>query len=379
MNEVKIEKMKNKISTMIYPFDVESIPLIRHNNLIEGYDFKYIISPNGWGLVGKDVSIADEGQDLEINIESNFKEYLEKCEAVLFSDSSNKINFDKLIYPKIIEAAEAKKEILCTIKLDQEKIKKINSICDRNNINFKYLRDKNSEAKSPIFEEIYPINAPVIFVVGLTERTHKFEIQLSIRERLLEQGYNVCQIGSRSYCEIMGFHSFPDFMYNNQISESEKIILFNLYVKKIEIEEKPDLIVIGIPGGTMPFNNKFTNKFGILAYEVSQAILPDVVIFSTLYGNDSPEFLNSISNSYKYKYGFDIDCYNIANISFDRNISEQMGKMKFTTIDWKKVNERIKLNSIEKPVYNIFNINESKEITDNLINILENYAEIKEL
>lgn len=127
--------------------------------------------------------------------------------------------------------------------------------------------------------------------MGVTNKACKFEIQLSIRENLQSKGYKISQIGSRNYCEFLGFHSFPGFMYNRNLSESEKIILFNNYIKRLENDENPDLIVIGIPGGIMKRNDTFTSYFGIFAYEISQAVTPDYVICSTQYQDFKHEYL----------------------------------------------------------------------------------------
>lgn len=368
--------MENKYKTMIYPFDIESIPLLRHSNLIDNIEFTHVVSPNGWGISGKDVACEDGGQPVGITIDSDFTKSLEDCDTVLLSDYSRKMNLNKFIYPKIIKAAESSKNIICTIKLDDEIINEVSRICNKNNTFFKYFNKKCNNIVNPESEEIYQINTPVIFVAGLGERTHKFEIQLNLREDLTKMGYKVSQVGTRNYCELMNFHSFPQFMYSKAITEWEKIILFNYYIKSIEIREEPDVIIIGIPGGTMPFNYEFTNKFGILAYEVSQAIAPDAVVLSTLYNNVSSDFFELISKSYKYKFGYSVDCYNISNVSLNIPASRTVESLQYITMDWKFINEKKKIYSkAEKPVYNILDKNDTGKLSEFLINKLQEYGQ----
>lgn len=368
--------MENKYKTMIYPFDIESVPLLRHSNLIDNIEFTHVVSPNGWGISGKDVACEDGGQPVGITIDSDFAKSLEDCDTVMFSDYSRKMNLNKFIYPKIIKAAESSKNIICTIKLENEMIDNISEICNKNNKLFKYFSDNCDKVISPPTEKIYPINTPIIFVAGLGERTHKFEIQLRLRENLKEMGYKVSQVGTRSYCELMGFHSFPKFMYSKSITESEKVTLFNYYIKSVEAKEQPDIIIIGIPGGTMPFNYEFTNRFGILAYEVSQAIIPDVVVLSTLYENVSSEFFELISKSYKYKFGYNIDCYNIANASLNIDASRMAKSLQYITMDWNFINEKKKIYSkLEKPIYNILDKKDAKDMSEFLVNKLQEYGE----
>ena len=94
----------------------------------------------------------------------------------------------------------------------------------------------------------------MVFVASVIENTNKFDVQLGLRKFLQEEGYKVSQIGTKEYCELFGFHAIPEFMYANQLSEADKIVWFNRICKSIELQEKPDIFIIGVPGATMVFN-----------------------------------------------------------------------------------------------------------------------------
>ena len=78
-------------------------------------------------------------------------------------------------------------------------------------------------------------------------------------------------IGSKNFSKIFDCYQFPTFMFRN-ISEREKILAFQGYIRNIEKDEEPDIIIIGVPGGMMPFNEKFPGNFGITLYEVMLAV-----------------------------------------------------------------------------------------------------------
>lgn len=363
-----------KEKTMIYPFDVESMPLIRHSSFFKDNVFSHIISPNGWGLNGKDASYDEGGQETGLIVDSDFDKALKECETIFFTKSNRQIDFNRSIYPKLKKSAELSKNIICSIELKKEQIEEISKVCKMNGKYFKYLSHPYKDIVCPKTEKIYKINTPVVFVTGLGERTHKFEIQLSLRDSLQQMGYKVSQIGTRNYCELMGFNSFPGFMYSRNITESEKVILFNHYIKNIEVNENPDIIIIGVPGGTMPFNYEFTNKFGILAYEISQAIIPDFVVFGTLYENVTTEFFELISKSHKYKFGYDIDCYNISNTSLNVQGSRNESSLQYLTMDWEFINDKKEeYRSLDMPIYNILDKNDIKNITEFMIDNLSEY------
>ncbi|WP_034847108.1 TIGR04066 family peptide maturation system protein [Ruminiclostridium josui] len=368
--------MKSKYNTMIYPFDIDSVSLIRHNDIVEDYTFVHAVSPNGWGLTGKDAGCADDGEPTGLIVESDFNKALEDCDTVIFVTSSIELDFINNVYPKIIKAAESSKNIVCAIKLEEETLLKVSEICSKNDKFFKYLIDDHKASKNLLLEKIFKVDVPIIFVAGLCEQTNKFEVQLNIRKNLMKMGYKVSQIGTRNYCDLMGFHSFPQFMFEKDFYEWEKVTLFNYYVRKIEIEEEPDVIVIGIPGTTIPFNETFPSKFGILAYMVSQAVTPDVTVLTTLYQKGfSKEYFDLMSKVHENKFGYSIDCYNIANSIFNSEYSRLVEKMQFVTLDYKFISEKIKsYSNLQTPVFNILDKNDGKRMTEFLVNKLSEYA-----
>lgn len=364
--------MKDKYNTMIYPFDIESMPLIRHNNMIERYRFKYLVAPNGWGLTGKDASCTDEGPKIGIKVDNDFDKVLEKCDTVFFNKSSEELDFYKSIYPKMIRSAENAKNILCNIKLDSKVIKELTSKCNKNGKKFRYLCNELIDFKYPSIEHIHSFDTPIIFVIGAFERTNKFEIQLSLREKFIEMGYKVAQVGTRNNCELVGFHSFPEFMMNKSFDETQKIVMFNHYIKKIEKEEQPDVIIIGIPGGTIPITDIHINRFGILAYEIYNAVSPDAVVLSILYDNNlSKDKIEQIAKIHEDRFGYNIDCINIGNVILNKDFDLFINLTKFIPIDWELIDKKVEVyNSISKPIFNILNSKDKEKMSDFLVDLL---------
>ena len=103
---------------MIYPFNIESMPLIRHKELLSKYCIKSLVSPNGWAMTNKDAGIIDNGSELNINISNSFEEDITNVDTVLFVESSIELDFKKLLYPKFLMAIEQSKNIICLIKLE---------------------------------------------------------------------------------------------------------------------------------------------------------------------------------------------------------------------------------------------------------------------
>lgn len=229
-----------------------------------------------------------------------------------------------------------------------------------------------------ISESIIKISTPIIFVLGVAQKTQKFEIQLALREKFINEGYKVSQIGSRRYSEFLGFHSFPDFMYNHSIGEINKIVLFNRLIAQIEMEEKPDVIIIGIPGGVMKLNNIMTNKFGVFSYEISQAVTPDVAIFSTFYEDYTPEYFMRINNSIKYKLGYEVDCFNLANVQFDWDNAHEVQRPVYLTLSSKFIDEKIEsFKQGDVPLFNVLNESDTENMFRFIVDKLSDYSHIE--
>ena len=313
------------------------------------------------------------------NCEETVDKQLNQASVVFFDDFENKPINNVFIRNSIFKAINNGKSIICSALFDEININEMKKAAAMKELSFVYTpqpyiikeRDFIQRVEASKIKEI---STPVIFVAGISERTEKYYIQLALRHKFKSKGYSVAQIGTKNYCDIFGFHPFPAFMFSSELSELSKIILFNHYVKKIELTEKPDVIIIGIPGGIMPLDTEFNNRFGITAYEISQAVSPDAVIMSVLYENLPQEYFEEINLTAKYRFGFEIDCFNISNTKFDWAESQSERKPCYLSVDKSFVNrKKAELNFQNKPVYSILDSSDTEKLTDFIINRLSEY------
>jgi peptide maturation system protein (TIGR04066 family) len=191
-------------------------------------------------------------------------------------------------------------------------------------------------------------------------------------------GYKVSQIGSRNYCEVFGFHSFPRFMYSTEYTEDEKIIRFNNYLVEVEHLEKPDVILLGISGGVMPINDRDIGNFGVKAFEVSQAVVPDVTILNTQYeAGVNEEYYKNFAKQIRNKFGFEVNFFNIVDKCIDWQNVNMYNVFNYCTI----ASDRIEVlkedirNSSDLSIYSAVKESDLKELAENVIDTLASYAE----
>lgn len=135
-------------------------------------------------------------------------------------------------------------------------------------------------------------------------------------------------------------YAFPEFMYQN-IQEQEKIIRFNRLCKSIEKKENPDVIIVGVPGGVIPINNEFVNRFGITAIEVGSAINVDIMILNLNYDDYTTNFFDDMRLMAKYKFNVESLLFNMTNHKIDFQRSKEDGILRFVTLEKIKVKDMV--------------------------------------
>ncbi|MCT4508888.1 MAG: TIGR04066 family peptide maturation system protein [Tepidibacter sp.] len=361
----------------IYPFDIESIQIAKYKEMLPNYEIVAAVSPPGWGLNNRDISYTDLSEPIGISVQNNLNDIIKDIDGVIFVDSFNDIDFYEDIYSNMKICAYNNKIIVdCIRRKDNEK-KMIKEFLYNESKNYINYNEEYEHLNDLSLREIEEINVPVIFVCGLDEETNKFDIQMNIRKFIIDNQYRVSQIGTKTYSDIFGFHRFPDFMYYTHLSEVDKILRFNQYIKDIEKNENPDVIIIGIPEGINPASEIFNNQFGILCYEVSKAVNPDFAIISLPYFDYDLNFFNEIQNISFYKYGFMFDYFNISNARFDYVNSKQFNKRMYTRVEKEKVNKIVdRLRQKNIPVMNIFEKKYINSINEEIIRSLTSNTNI---
>ena len=342
-----------KICVGVYPYSFEFDPFLNHLCLLESnYKITALISPSGWGLTGKKI----ETEHGTWTVMSDITQVLDIIDTVYIPSFNVADNVEALILKEIENVTPYIKKIICSAKLSKRNIKRLQSICIKSGCLFENLNDLQCPASfEPISvtEEnpsIEDIDVPVVVIAGLWEKTDKFEASLVLREKFIQSGYRITQIGSRNCCELLGFHSFPNYMLDPNIGATNKIISFNNWIQTLVQKEKPDVVILTIPGAVQNLNDKNTKGFGILHHIVFQAISADFLLFCTMYDNNSIRFLEETSLMCKYKFGSEVDCYHMSNLLFDINATKEMRKVIVNQFYRKAVTQALENSFKNSPV-----------------------------
>lgn len=357
--------MKNngKIA-VIYPMNKEFVEIIKYLKLLGNYKKIIPVSLIGQGVDNRDVGDLVKGSSLGIKITSDFEKSIHDATEIIFTE------FSDIVYDKIMYSIEQKKNIVCLCGLEHEVEERIILKCKEKGLIYKNYCNLNETYPELKGTRLKQVSVPILLICGLSEYTNKFDLQLKVRNEFLERGYSVSQIGSKKYSSLFGIHNFPQFMFND-IQDNEKIYLFNSYVKQIEDTEKPDIIIIGVPGGVMSYDADHPNGFGIVNYLVSNALNVDYTLLSLSYNEYDESFWSFAINYMKYRYEYTVQSFHLSNIFHDVYGDERNEQERLIYINQKKVDEKIKAFA-RKDVFNLNNEEDFISRIDEIINYLSN-------
>lgn len=156
---------------------------------------------------------------------------------------------------------------------------------------------------------LHNFDMPIVSIAGVGPYVQKFQVGLKLRNDFGDAGYRTLYISSRREGSLFGTKIFPEFLFENGMSFSEKIYGINHYVDKLCQEEQPDVVLISIPGETMELSQKHKMDFGYIASIIFFAIKPDVSILNLYNLKYTDEFLEEQKNYCKYRFGIVPDLF----------------------------------------------------------------------
>lgn len=245
--------------------------LIRHHKLMESDRICQVISFN---------EDKEKLRKLEattnIPCTTSVEKGLEQADALLLFDNMPKLRWDK--YYNCIDYARflgipifASRKLISQIE-DQTRRAQLKQIENVHALKLTYFD-----------ERLYEIKTPIITVMGLGENCGKFECQLEFKEQLDAGGYHSEWICSNPLGACEGMHALPDFMFDENLAFPGKVYALNRYVYDLCASYKPDVLVLGVPGGIVSLADKTTNYFSEIPLVVSSALHVDFSILTFYY------------------------------------------------------------------------------------------------
>lgn len=301
-----------KINLGVYPFEESLIPVLRYKELFGKFRFCQLIKHNGVNL--------SENEIKEIST------YAKECGQIDWEDLNNDSDLDMLLVTGAVEKLEwdvviGVIEKYCkmgvgVLLMGVQIIKQqIQEICASYNVPCKTNDELPFASKMIDYKNMeysltqQTIETPIVSVAGVVPVTQKYQIQLDLLNNFKKDGYKVTLIGTGCLNELMGSYSVDNVLFCRNLSEAHRIHYFNNFIKEIEKQEEPDLIIIGIDDPLLSLSSRHPFNYGIYASELYSAFTPDVSIIALMNGTYNDEFYDEFGKLCRFKYNFEASAY----------------------------------------------------------------------
>lgn len=266
----------------------------------------------------------------ELKYYIDYEKAISQVDAVLLCP--NLLDLDITSYFDVIDMANhLDKEILIDLKLFSKLSKEMKDVTI---INTEWPKQKQCD-----HTVMKKIDVPIISILGLGENTSKFRVQIALRNSIENIGYNVLSICSNALGSLLGMDSLPEFLFGNTLTFEEKIINFNNMLYQKVYEKKPDVILLGVPGGIMPFNEYCNNYFSESSLVLMNAVESDIGVLCTyLWPSVKKKFFKMMDNLCTVKFGSKIDAFIVSSQDNFFDVEDKKMKYRFFDNDFCKKN-----------------------------------------
>lgn len=346
------------MKTVIFPFDETLLPVLRNaQSLLSDKDI-FLLSPVGWKLEGKTYYI--QGKEYHVHTENLLND--EKVDMILVNSKVNILMTELL---RMIEKCKINK-IYILKHLEEQ---------DRKILNEKYNAGQiiSFDIGLEVFnkeEILFEFDVPIVLIAGAMENTNKFEAQLNIYSRFIDQGYKTGLVATKKEAILCGAKAIPDFMFDKAVSMKDKVILFNHFLKHYEITMAPEIIFVGIPGEVMAFSEKYLGHVGEMAYIISQAVPISEIVMCVMFEENLDAQVQTWRETVSPKLGREINYFAMTNRLLDLNELYDNSEIKYTTISPDII--KSKNNFETEKIYMMFEPSEVDRLVTDLIEGLSN-------
>lgn len=136
------------------------------------------------------------------------------------------------------------------------------------------------EDKTPYrYGMLYRIGIPVLAILGTSSVQGKFTLQLSLRKKFMQSGYNVGQIGTEPNSLLFGMDYVVPMGYNSTVSitGNDLIAYLNNVINLLEKKQK-DIILVGTQAGTVLYEEGNLSRYNVELYSFLLGTNPDAVV-----------------------------------------------------------------------------------------------------
>ena len=285
----------------LFPVQKSNAALARHCDMLHDRQVIPILAPAHASMGGKDLSVLDGGNPTGIVMRSDFAEAIEGCDFLYLDDS------------RFLPCDESYEECRRIARKKGISVIYGRSLSVRLGLYDEETERAEWEAAGLCGSaQLSSIDVPTISVFTMGNENDQSNVEMSLRRFFVDRGYKVAQIGTQEYSELFGFHAAPHFLFAD-MDGKRKRLMFNQFVRQIVRDERPDLLIIGVPEAVMKYNNHIPAGMGDVPCIVQDAVQSDIGVLCTCYQPYTEEYYKELSLFGRYRLSCETKYFHISN------------------------------------------------------------------
>lgn len=171
---------------------------------------------------------------------------------------------------------------------------------------------------------------------------------------------------------MLGLYPYPASFFSKEKEVEQRAVALNRYMHRIDQIESPDVIIVQMLGGLMPFNTRFPESFGIKPFIASRAILPDFLVLGTLYMTYAIDLMESLKPVLYDRFGATMLCTYMSNRFANISESAEYADLIYNYYGYEQYRKEFNElpNDPRLPVFDITNIQDAERLADFVVNAL---------
>lgn len=319
-------------SAMVYPINDDNIMVINHiKGIRKDIEIKYCVSD----IIFRKSKLGYENGYTVVN-DADVCNLIDDIDTLLILNAANEIQHDKA-FSFVELALKAGKNVECCEKLKKCEERKVRSYIEEQKLICLY----KNKYKADLEQQFCDFESIVVGVGSIADGLDSTTSVLKLYTGYVDAGYRVSVVAADVNLRVLGFYNIPSLVYDG-IEEVCKIKTVNSFINKIEIEDKPDIVIIQYPDGLMKCSNLYPGNFGVYSYIVSLALsnsidyfvmtIPDIDI--NILGKENFE---EVCNLIKFRYNVGADAVVVDNKVVDDAKSIEEGSLVVKKTDKKNM------------------------------------------
>lgn len=178
-------------------------------------------------------------------------------------------------------------------------------------------------------KQLVPIDVPVIAILGDGKFTEKIRIQVILQNCFNTLDISVLSITAKEYASFLNMEMIPNLIFEPMLL-SDKIVALNQFFYNLIFDKKPDLVLLSVPGASLPISEQYVEDFGEFAYTLCNALPPDILVRTLYFNNYDINFFTNDIIKMKYRYNIAPEYYHISSTSlvYPPSLMDNLGYLK---------------------------------------------------